>query len=77
MNTDRRFDSFDDAAPVIRCHEQQIIELERRVRYLEKVIDTRATPLWRRILFRIDGWPTWAIVAKAPAWRPWRHFWTS
>lgn len=48
-----------------------------RIRMLEKMLDTRATPLWKRILFRVDGWPSWSIVAKNPAWRPWRRWWTS
>lgn len=74
---DRRFDSFENAAPVIRCHEEWIVDLQRRVRYLEKVLDTRNTPLWKRILFRIDGWPTWTVVAAKPAWRPWRRWWRS
>lgn len=52
-------------------------EIYRRLRLVEKQLDTRATPLWRRILFRLDGWPSWTIVAQKPQWRPWRKWWTS
>jgi hypothetical protein len=52
-------------------------QLASRVRLLEKIIDTRATPFWKRILFRIDGWPSWATIADKPAWRPWRKWYTS
>jgi hypothetical protein len=48
-----------------------------RIRELEKKLDTRATPFWKLILFRLDGWPSWAIVADYPQWRPWRRWWTS
>ena len=48
-----------------------------RIRKLEKVIDTRATPLWKRVVFRVDGWPSWAYLADSPSWRPWRKWFTS
>lgn len=48
-----------------------------RIRTLEKMLDTRATPLWRRIVFRLDGWPSWTIVVDRPAWRPWHRWWVS
>ena len=51
-------------------------QLHNRVRKLEEMIDTRDTPLWKRILFRIDGWPRWTEVADKPANRPWRRGWT-
>jgi hypothetical protein len=52
-------------------------QLAGRVRTLEKMMDTRATPLRRRVVFRLDGWPSWAVVAEQPAWRPWRKWWMS
>jgi hypothetical protein len=48
-----------------------------RVRVLEDRFDTRDTPLWKRIVFRLDGWPAWHVVAEKPRWRPWRRWWTS
>lgn len=46
-------------------------QLQQRIRQLEKMMDTRATPLWRRVWFRIDGWPSWTTVAEKRSWRPW------
>jgi hypothetical protein len=51
--------------------------LADRVRHVEKMLDTRATPLWKRVIFRIDGWPSWTVVADQPRWRPWRKWWRS
>lgn len=48
-----------------------------RIRMLEKMLDTRASPLWRRIVFRLDGWPSWATVSSRPSWRPWHRWWRS
>lgn len=70
---DRRFDSFENAAPVIRCHEEILIELRRQIRHMQKQLDTLGTPRWKRVLFRLDGWPPWYIVADKPAWRPWHR----
>lgn len=68
------FDSVtDEIDSLIFNNEQQAA----RIRQLEKMMDTRATPLWKRMVFRIDGWPSWAYVASRPAWRPWRKWWTS
>ena len=74
---DLRFSTFKNAAPVIQCHEAQIIELRRQLRHIEKMFDTLNTPLWKRILFRLDGWPRWTVVTDKPAWRPWRRWWRS
>jgi hypothetical protein len=51
--------------------------LAGRVRTLEKMLDTRDTVWWRRLLFRLDGWPPWYRLADRPAWRPWHRWWTS
>jgi hypothetical protein len=50
-----------------------ISALAARVRTLEKMLDTKATPLWKRVWFRIDGWPAWYHVAARRAWRPWHR----
>lgn len=52
-------------------------QLAGRVRHLEKMMDTRATPLYKRIIFRLDGWPSWAYVVQRPRWRPWHKWWVS
>lgn len=48
-------------------------QLAGRVRLLEKMLDTKATPLWKRVWFRIDGWPAWYHVAAQRQWRPWHR----
>ena len=52
-------------------------QLYSRVRLLEKRFETLNTPVWKRILFRIDGWPAWHYVVARPNNRPWRKRWTS
>jgi hypothetical protein len=52
-------------------------QLAKRLHTLEEMIDTRNTHWWKRLLFRIDGWPPWYVVAPEPANRPWRKWWTS
>ena len=69
--TDTRFDSLANMAPVVRCHEAELIELTRRVRHIEKQLDTRNTNWLKRLWFWIDGWPRWTIVAERRSWRPW------
>jgi hypothetical protein len=52
-------------------------ELTNRCRYLEELIDTFFdSPLWKRLLFMVDGWPADRIAGR-PADRPWRRWWTS
>ena len=77
MIRDRRFDTPENALGVVRSHENTIITLRNRLRHVEKQLDTLGTPWWKRVLFRIDGWPPWYIVADKPAWRPWRRWWRS
>lgn len=48
-----------------------------RIRLMEKRFDTLNTPVWKRLLFRIDGWGAWHYVKPKPRWRPWRRWWTS
>lgn len=48
------------------------VQLQQRVRDLEKRLDTLQTPLLKRIWFRIDGWPGQRdLNAPKRAWRPW------
>lgn len=45
-----------------------------RIRDMEKRFDTLQTPLWKRIWFRIDGWPGQRdLNAKRRAKRPWHR----
>jgi hypothetical protein len=50
--------------------QDRLTDLARRVRYLEKLIDTKDSPWWKRLAFRLDGWPAWYRVGPR-SWRPW------
>lgn len=59
--------------------EQEIKSLKSRVEELERIVsdnvqrfDTLQTPIWKRIWFRIDGWPGRRdLNAEKRSWRPW------
>lgn len=47
-------------------------QLWQLVRDHEQRFDTLQTPLWKRLWFRIDGWPGQNdLNAERRAWRPW------
>ncbi len=49
-----------------------VAQLQHRTRDLEKRFDTLQTRWWKRLLFRIDGWPGQNdLNAQGRAWRPW------
>ena len=53
-------------------------ELERHAVDVDQRFDTLQTPLWKRLMFRIDGWPGQRnLNAAEPQRRPWRRWWTS
>lgn len=72
-------------------HTERITELERQVRslienqeadrlrleHIEDFFRTADTPLWKRIVFRLDGWGPWFRIRGEPRWRPWRRWWRS
>lgn len=49
-----------------------ITDLAGRVRLIEKMIDTKDSPWWRRLLWRVDGWPAWYRVGPR-GYRPWHR----
>ncbi len=50
------------------------LELERRVIDHEQRFDTLQTPAYRRLLFRLDGWPGQRnLNAERRSWRPWHR----
>ena len=64
--------------------EQQIFDLRAdrdaislRLEQVESVLKPAATPMWKRLIFRIDGWGPWWQNREEPRWRPWRRWWTS
>ena len=49
-------------------------QIQQMVRDHEQRLDTLQTPLWKRIWFRIDGWPGQRnLNATRRAWRPWHR----
>ena len=50
----------------------RVEELERLVSDHSQRFDTLQTRWWKRVWFRIDGWPGQNdLNAKRRAWRPW------
>lgn len=39
-------------------------ELAGRVRRLEEMVDTRSSWWWKRLWWRVDGWPPWHVVGS-------------
>jgi len=73
-----RVRSLDEAEVHVRSLTVRLDGLERASSDLVQRFDTLQTPLWKRILFRLDGWPGQNdLNAERPAWRPWRRRWTS
>lgn len=53
-------------------HTARIYGLEMAMSDIQQRLDTLQTPLWKRIWFRIDGWPGQKdLNADKRAWRPW------
>ena len=76
--SDARVRSLEEAEQHVRSLTARSLELERIVSDHAQRLDTLQTPLLRRILFRLDGWPGQRdLNADRPAWRPWRRWWTS
>lgn len=70
--------SFDEAEAHISSLTVRVEQLERMVSDMAQRFDTLQTPLWKRVMFRLDGWPGQRdLNADGPAWRPWRRWWTS
>jgi hypothetical protein len=69
-----RFASAEAQLASLEANQQQ---LEKRVRTIEKFFDTLSTPVWKRAVYRLDGWGPWWQVRPRPRWRPWRRWFTS
>lgn len=51
-------------------------QLWHLVRDHEERFDTLQSPLWKRILYRLNGWPGQVdLNAERPSWRPWHRWW--
>lgn len=49
--------SIEEAEVHVRSLTVRVEELEREVRDHAQRFDTLQTSLWKRLLFRLDGWP--------------------
>lgn len=76
MDEQPRVRSLEEAEQHIGSLTTRVGELERAVRDLQRLEDTMATGLRKRLIFAIDGWPWWRVVAR-PQRRPWRRWWRS
>lgn len=66
----REVNTLDDADTHVRSLWLNYRALAKRVRLLEKMIDTKDSPWWKRLAFRLDGWPPWYRVGPRSK-RPW------
>jgi hypothetical protein len=63
---------LDEAEMAINVLRVQMAQLQRDVVDHRERFETLQTPLWKRIWFRIDGWPGQCnLNAEQRAWRPW------
>lgn len=68
--------SVEEAEIHVRNLAFRVRALERQVRAHQNLVETMDTPLWKKAIFVLDGWPLFRVV-KRPQWRPWRRWWTS
>lgn len=59
------------AAVETDAQSERILVVENRLRKIEKQLDTLGSSWWKRILFRVNGWPPWWITNQPRTWRPW------
>lgn len=66
--------SFEEAELIFASLLAQNAQLGARLRTVEKKQDTQGSPWWKRVWFRLNGWPPWYVVAEKASWRPWRRW---
>lgn len=67
-----RVRSLEEAESHVASLTTRVDELENLVRDHAQRFDTLQTPIWKRLWFRIDGWPGQNdLNAEGRAWRPW------
>ncbi len=72
-----RIRSFDEVEVVVNGLLVRVAQCERLTIDHAQRFDTLQTPLWKRIVFWLDGWPWHDLNAERAAWRPWRRWWHS
>jgi hypothetical protein len=64
--------SLDEAEVHIASLTERVLELERKVSDHSQRFDTLQTPWWKRVWFKIDGWP-WYDLNGTQCHRPWHR----
>ena len=67
-----RVRSVEEAELVAQAHETRIDQLEKFVRDHDQRFDTLQTPFWKRVWFKINGWP-WYDLNGEQRHRPWHR----
>lgn len=67
-----RVSSLAEAEHLMQSFTVRLDELEKTVRDHAERFETLQTPLWKRLWFRVDGWPGQRdLNAEKRTWRPW------
>lgn len=70
--------SFDEVEQHIESFRARLDQIEDMTFKHNRMFVVLQTPLWKRVLFRLDGWQGQSnLDSKEPHWRPWRRFYTS
>ena len=71
--------SFEEAEQHIESLTARLTQIEDMTFSHSRRFDTLETPLWKRVWFRIDGWPGQSNLDEhdGPRWRPWRRWYRS
>lgn len=65
---------LEDLEARVESLELNLTEWQKMTRDHEERFDTLQTPLWKRLWFRVDGWPGQRdLNASGRSWRPWRR----
>lgn len=72
MSLPLRVRSIEEAELIIQSQQVRLDELEKLVRDHAQRFDTLQTPLWKRLWFKIDGWPYYDLNGVQQH-RPWRR----
>ena len=67
-----RVRSIEEAELIIQSQQARLDALEKLVSDHAQRFDTLQTPWWKRLWFRIDGWP-WYDLNGAQQRRPWHR----
>lgn len=67
----------DDMRAYVASLQVNAKQVADRLRNIEDRLDTLSSPVWKRLMFRLDGWGPWYRLRERPRWRPWHRWWVS